>query len=103
MIAYKLVYVGILVLTLMGLRICHQRKLWRVEMLYPLALLLGMWGLHTLAFGEMRHRWAVEPILLLFAAQALAELLRRDFPRFYSWLFSAQKVQGSALPVGEEA
>ena len=43
-------------------------------MLYPALLLLGIWGTHTLVVTEMRHRWTVEPVMLLFMAPALTHL-----------------------------
>ena len=54
-------------------------------MLYPALLVLGIWGTHTLVVTEMRHRWTVEPVMLLFMAPAFTHLtalaVRGETPR----------------------
>lgn len=93
LVVYKLVYLAILFLTIEGLLICHKQKLWRVELLYPFLLVVALAALHTLAFGEMRHRWAVEPVMLLFGGLALASRLKAVLP---------DEFEGSTLPAGEQ-
>ena len=68
--SYKVLYAGMVV----GLALCQRHRLWRREMLYPALLVLGIWGAHTLVVTEMRHRWTVEPVMLLFMAPALTHL-----------------------------
>ena len=64
------------VVCLLGLALCQRHRLWRREMLYPALLVLGIWGAHTLVVTEMRHRWTVEPVMLLFMAPALTHFAR---------------------------
>lgn len=71
LVAYKVFYTILLSLTAIGLIICHREKLWCVEMVFPAFFILGIWGVHTLNFMEMRHRWTVEPVLLIFASVAI--------------------------------
>lgn len=71
LIGYKIIYSMLLLLTISGLIICYLKKLWKFEMIFPLILLLGIWGAHTMNFMEMRHRWTVEPIMLIFASVAI--------------------------------
>jgi 4-amino-4-deoxy-L-arabinose transferase-like glycosyltransferase len=82
LLAYKFLYSVLLALTAVGLFICHKKKLWGIEMVFPVFFILGIWGVHTLNFMEMRHRWTVEPVLLVFASIAiffLAEKIYRHF------------------------
>ena len=72
--SYKVLYAGMVVVCLLGLALCQRHRLWRREMLYPALLVLGIWGTHTLVVTEMRHRWTVEPVMLLFMAPALTHL-----------------------------
>ena len=76
LMVYKAFYLAVLGLGLLGLYSCQRRRLWSWEMTYPILLLLMLAAAHTLAFGEMRHRWTVEPVILLFSGLGLAELWR---------------------------
>lgn len=80
--AYKLFYSVLLGFTFAGLWVCHKKHLWKAEMIFPLVLVLGIWGAHTMNFMEMRHRWTVEPIMLIFTSVAI----------FYMYLFLAEKL-----------
>jgi len=71
LIGYKILYSGLLILSAIGIYMCHRRRLWCVEMIFPAIFILGIWGVHTLNFNEMRHRWTVEPVLLIFASVAI--------------------------------
>ncbi|HCE45310.1 MAG TPA: hypothetical protein DET40_17355 [Lentisphaeria bacterium] len=71
LVAYKIMYIGILGFSFAGLWICWRRKLFCMEMVFPFLLMFGIWGVHTLNFSEMRHRWTVEPVLLIFASVAI--------------------------------
>ncbi len=76
LVFYKILYVCILAFTFYGLYICHKNRLWVPEMLYPALLVLGIWGVHAINFMETRHRWTVEPVMLIFVALALVRLLK---------------------------
>lgn len=97
LLVYKLIYLVLLGLAVLGLRVCVRERLWRAEMIYPLVLVLSLAALHSLAFGEMRHRWAIEPVLLLFGGVGLGTLVGR---LRNPWL--TQQLQGTALPAREE-
>lgn len=82
LIAYKVLYCILLVFVLSGLYICHKKKLWRKEMIFPALLVLGIWAAHTINFMEMRHRWTVEPVLLIFVAAGVPYLYKK-FESFF--------------------
>ncbi|MEI6421129.1 MAG: glycosyltransferase family 39 protein [Lentisphaerota bacterium] len=79
LLAYKILYTGLLGLTAIGLFICHKKKLWCIEMVFPVLFIFGIWSVHTLNFNEMRHRWTVEPVLLIFASVAIFYLLEKIY------------------------
>ncbi len=82
LIVYKVLYSALLVFAIAGLLVCWRRRLWKPEMLFPAIFVLGIWAAHTLNFMEMRHRWTVEPILLILASVAVSALLTAWFPEF---------------------
>ncbi len=82
LVAYKILYVFLLLLTAIGLYMCNKEKLWCVEMLFPLFLIFGIWGVHTMNFSEMRHRWTVEPVLLIFASVSIFFLAEKIYQYF---------------------
>ena len=71
LIFYKIIYLILVFFTVAGLIICHLRKMWRPIMIFPLIFVLGIWGVHTVYFMEMRHRWIIEPVMLIFASVAI--------------------------------
>jgi 4-amino-4-deoxy-L-arabinose transferase-like glycosyltransferase len=75
LIAYKTIYCILLAFAAGGIYICHKERLWRKEMIFPLMLVLGIWAAHTMNFMEIRHRWTVEPMLLIFAAIGIWRLI----------------------------
>ncbi len=80
LLIYKTIYVILLIFTAFGLYLCHRERLWRREMIFPALLVLGIWAAHTMNFMEIRHRWTVEPVLLIFAAVALSSLYKKTKP-----------------------
>jgi len=83
LIAYKIIYSFLLALTLAGIFLCRQRKCWKWEMLFPAILGLGIWGAHSMNFMEMRHRWTIEPVMIIFASFAIATTMKSLFPRLF--------------------
>ena len=71
LVCYKIIYLIMAIFTVAGLVLCHLNKMWRTVMVFPLILVLGIWGVHTINFMEMRHRWTVEPVMILFASVAV--------------------------------
>ncbi|HOK03808.1 MAG TPA: hypothetical protein P5270_04655 [Victivallales bacterium] len=84
LIAYKLLYVLLLILSICGFYLYLRKKSWQKEMLFLFALMVGIWIAHTINFMEMRHRWTIEPILLIFAAVTVSYTLSYSFSIFSS-------------------
>jgi len=79
LVAYKIIYVVLLGFVAAGLWLCWKRRLFCLEMIFPVILIFGIWGVHTVNFMEMRHRWTVEPVLLIFASVAIYFLLENIY------------------------
>ena len=79
LVAYKAFYVGILVLAAYGVRWIvggqDTDARWRLVLLA--LFLLGLSALQSLYYVEGRHRWAIEPMLLLVSGGGAAWLLER--------------------------
>lgn len=79
LLSYKVFYAGVLVLAVLGVREVLQRAdvdaRWRLVLLG--LFLLGLSGLQSLYYVEGRHRWAIEPLVLLVAGGGLAWLAQR--------------------------
>ncbi|GEM_PF-1853523 len=82
LIAYMILYLILLVFTGAGLWICWKLKLFCMEMVFLFLLVFDIWGVHTLNFMEMRHRWTVEPVLLIFASVAIYSLAGKIYLNF---------------------
>lgn len=82
LVAYKIIYVALLGFAAAGLWICWKRRLFCMEMVFPLLFVVGIWGVHTVNFMEMRHRWTVEPVLLIFASVAIFSLAEKIYMYF---------------------
>jgi 4-amino-4-deoxy-L-arabinose transferase-like glycosyltransferase len=76
LLAYKGIYIALLIFTAIGLYFCHKEKLWCSEMIFPALLVLGIWAAHTMNFMEMRHRWTIEPVLIIFASVGVWKTIR---------------------------
>ena len=81
LLGYKIIYSALLVFLAGGLWLCWRRRLWTWRMVYPALFVAGIYGVHTLYFMEMRHRWTIEPVLILFAAVSVWALVVRIFPK----------------------
>jgi 4-amino-4-deoxy-L-arabinose transferase-like glycosyltransferase len=68
LIVYKIIYSLLLLFTFIGLALCRIKKLWKPIMIFPLLLVLGINAIHAINFMGLRHRWAVEPIMLIFVS-----------------------------------
>lgn len=74
---YQLLYGALLLLAVPGLVLSARR--WRVYCL--LYAIIGVYGLTTVIFHiQTRHRWEVEPFLLVFAALTVTALADRFWP-----------------------
>ena len=82
LIIYKVVYILTVAFAIAGLLLCQRKRLWSPLMVYPTLLVLGIYGVHTVNFMEMRHRWTVEPVLLIFASLALYYLIQKMISRY---------------------
>ncbi|MFZ2655059.1 MAG: glycosyltransferase family 39 protein [Victivallales bacterium] len=100
LIAYKILYSALLLMAAIGIYICHKRRLWSIEMLFPAILILGIWSVHTLNFNEMRHRWTVEPVLLIFASVAIFFLSGKIYQYWHGNNHSSgnPSIQPSVIP-----
>lgn len=85
LLAYKLIYVLLLLLTFYGLYLCQRKKLWTSEMLFLAILIFSIWATHTVNFMEMRHRWTIEPVLFVFSALALREVSKLVLSKICSY------------------
>jgi 4-amino-4-deoxy-L-arabinose transferase-like glycosyltransferase len=76
--AYQAYYVAALVLAVAGLRRAWRNGAGAISQAGLLVLLLlALSGLQSLYYVEGRHRWAVEPMLLVFSGGGVAALLGR--------------------------
>ena len=64
----KILYAVFLLMTLCGVYYCYKNKLVNKAFIFPILLLLGVSSVHILYFFEMRHRWTVEPVMMIFAS-----------------------------------
>jgi 4-amino-4-deoxy-L-arabinose transferase-like glycosyltransferase len=77
MIAYKIMYSVLLLFTIAGLVLCHIKKLWQPIIVFPVLLVLGINAVHGINFMGMRHRWTIEPVMLIFASVAIYFILEK--------------------------
>ena len=82
MIAYKIMYSVLLMFTVAGIVLCHLKKLWTPVMVFPVLLVLGINAVHAINFMGMRHRWAIEPVMLIFASVAIYFLCEKIYKNF---------------------
>lgn len=71
----KVLYSLFFLLTIFGVYYCSRERLFNRSFMFPLLLLLGVFSVHTLYFFEMRHRWTIEPVMMLFASISIALLI----------------------------
>ena len=83
MIAYKIIYSALLFVTLAGLLLCYLKKLWKPIMVFPVLLVLGINAVHAINFMGMRHRWTVEPVMLIFASVAIYFLCEKLYQKYF--------------------
>lgn len=76
LLGYQLFYIPLLMLALVGLR-ASRRLLTDARLALPLLFLVSVCAVQSLYYVDGRHRWTVEPVLLLFSALGGARLLRR--------------------------
>ena len=64
----KVAYMFFMLLVFYGFYYCYKEKLFNKTFVFPGVFIFGIFSAHTVYFLEMRHRWTVEPILMLVAA-----------------------------------
>lgn len=76
---YKLFYIFVLSGALVGIFIAFREGLFKYkgEAVLMIFVLLSISLLQSLFYIETRHRWAVEPILLIFAARGIGFFFQR--------------------------
>lgn len=83
MIGYKIMYSVLLLLTIIGLVICYLKRLWQPIMVFPVLLVLGINAVHAINFMGMRHRWTVEPVMLMFASVAIYYIFEGIYQKYF--------------------
>jgi hypothetical protein len=83
---YQLYYAGLLLASLLG--VARLAAAWRAvsdSVKTGVVLLIGVWGsvglVHSLSYIELRHRWGVEALMVVFSAAGLRELMDRFVAR----------------------
>jgi hypothetical protein len=71
---YIAYYAAVALAAIAGLITLLRRPDLRPDLALILILFASVATTHSLFFVEMRHRWAIEPIVLIFAAAGLAAL-----------------------------
>ncbi len=79
LLAYRILYTTLLFFAASGLAICQLKKLWKPIMIFPLLLVFGINAVHALNFVEMRHRWTVEPILMILSSVLIFFLIEKIY------------------------
>ena len=82
LVIYKMIYSAILILTISGFILCQINKLWQPIMVFPILLTLGINAVHAIYVTEMRHRWTIEPVMLIFASVPIYYLAEKMYLKF---------------------
>lgn len=79
LMVYKIFYSIIFVLALCGLisTLSERDKRMRGEIILLVLFILAIWLFQSLFYIEGRHRWALEPILLIFTAKGITYIYDR--------------------------
>lgn len=64
----KVAYAFFLLMTFYGIYFCFKEKSFNKSFIFPLILLVGIPCVHIIYFFEMRHRWTIEPVMMIFAS-----------------------------------
>lgn len=82
-IIYKVYYSFILFFFFLGLCFSFSAlpRESKASVTLILAFLIMVSLLHSIYYVEMRHRWAIEPLMMIFSSQGLIGLFSRIYPR----------------------